>query len=108
MGERIEHVGHGEGMSMFIGRVSGCPACEAAVRFPEAVRRAEVTDAEFWERVLGAGTHHEPDDYDPSHEAVDSDVAASPCPECGASGACDWDSEGRPLIHASTGEDGGK
>lgn len=22
------------------------------------------------------------------------------CPECGSPGACDWDHEGRPLIHA--------
>lgn len=25
------------------------------------------------------------------------------CPVCGASGACSWDNEGRPLIHADPG-----
>jgi hypothetical protein len=25
----LEHRGHGEGLSMLVGRVSGCPACEA-------------------------------------------------------------------------------
>ena len=30
--ESFEHVRHGEGMSMFIGHVSGCPACEATRR----------------------------------------------------------------------------
>lgn len=28
---------------------------------------------------------------------------ALPCPECGERGACAWDDEGRPLIHASEG-----
>lgn len=40
------------------------------------------------------------EDWDPSHEAF-GPLIADPCPECGAVGACGWDSEGRALIHAT-------
>lgn len=39
-------------------------------------------------------------------EEADLDVVvvsldAEPCPACGASGACSWDANGRPLIHTT-------
>lgn len=40
-----------------------------------------------------------PDELD----TLDDDLARArggPCPDCGAPGACGWDDEGRPLIHA--------
>lgn len=33
-------------------------------------------------------------------------LSAEPCRECGEVGACAWDAEGRPLIHANGAEDG--
>ena len=42
--------------------------------------------------------------YDPNHDAFDEDLSraiGSECPECGARGACSWDAEGLPLMHAT-------
>jgi len=72
---------------------------------PEAEMRAAMSDGEFWEHVLGTGTHVE---YDPDGDPNMPDQAecelnarlATPCPECGQPGACAYDAEGRPLIHA--------
>lgn len=38
-------------------------------------------------------------------ESIDPVIAGEPCPECGATGACAWDNEGRPLIHAIGSDD---
>lgn len=38
----------------------------------------------------------EPPDLDEPPTSLDAD----PCPLCGEAGACDYDAEGRPLIHA--------
>ncbi len=71
----------------------------------ERDKRAAMTDAEFW-------AHVSPQDDDPritlpgwgeGDESIDYDLAAEPCGECGATGACGWDAEGRPLIHAEAG-----
>lgn len=35
---------------------------------------------------------------------LDAPLGGEPCPECGEAGACAWDAEGRPLIHALSGE----
>jgi hypothetical protein len=70
----------------------------------EREKRAAMTDAEFWAHVY-------PDDPNPNvvlpgwgegDEALDYDLASSsdPCPICHAAGACGWDDEGRPFIHA--------
>lgn len=40
-------------------------------------------------------------DYDPEFESLDP----SPCVVCGSDGACAYDDEGRPLIHAVADED---
>lgn len=68
-----------------------------------AVHRAGMTDEEFWQDVADdlqpwIGACPDADD-----SGLDDSVAAtrSPCPECGAPGACAWDADGRPLIHVS-------
>jgi hypothetical protein len=58
---------------------------------------ASVSDVDFWERVFAA--HVEPAEYDPAHEAIGPQL--EPCQTCGERGACGWDAEGRPLIHAN-------
>ena len=65
---------------------------------PESAERAALTDDEFWERV-----QRRPETvYDATDEPkIDPEVSSGPCPECGETGACAWDSEGRPLIHAT-------
>lgn len=52
---------------------------------------------------------HEPwpedlDDYDPADDLPVVSLDAGPCPECGEPGACSYDAEGRPLIHALSGD----
>lgn len=62
---------------------------------PEA---AAMSDGEFWSNVYADRGDMESEQA----PAIDDDLAqrlASPCMECGATGACAWDSEGRPLIH---------
>lgn len=58
-----------------------------------------MSDEEFWEHVL-------PNDL--GEELLDEvDVAAltmTPCVQCGATGPCAYDAEGRPLIHADSQE----
>lgn len=67
---------------------------------PEREMRAAMSDGQFWEHVLQPDAALYPEEPD-----VDPQVRAQPCPECGEHGACAWDSEGRPLIHATTAED---
>ena len=47
-----------------------------------------------WDTGLWQGPDHDDDDYS------STTWQDSPCPECGESGACAWDAEGRPLVHA--------
>lgn len=72
---------------------------------PEADMRDAMTDGEFWEHVaanLSGGPRWDMDDEGPD---LDVAVSTKPCAECGASGACAYDSEGRALIHADGDED---
>lgn len=57
-------------------------ACKCADGPREADRRAR--------------PYMDPDDV----AEIDPQMSSEPCPECGEHGACAWDSEGRPLIHA--------
>ncbi len=62
-----------------------------------------MTDEEFWEDVAASLIGPQWDDDDAGDD-IDS-LNADPCPECGSTGACGWDSEGRPMIHAIRGDD---
>ena len=70
---------------------------------PEADLRDAMTEVEFWRHVADNLTGHWEPPYDPDN-GPDLDVAISPvpCETCGAHGACAYDAEGRPLIHADT------
>ena len=69
--------------------------------------RSQMTDQQFWDHVyqvnIGA-----PDDDGPDLDDFGPDVpmTGTPCPECGEAGACAWDANGRPLIHAVKGTSG--
>lgn len=70
-------------------------------------KRRSMNDEEFWADVFGEGTVVEPYPYDEDGElekclGID---APNPCPECGATGACGNDSEGRPWIHVVESEE---
>lgn len=70
---------------------------------PESKLRAAMTDGEFWDHALNGRL---PTDLLPDLDGwepwepgtLDS---APPCPECGQLGACAYDADGRPLIHAT-------
>jgi hypothetical protein len=65
---------------------------------PEAGKRAAMSDDEFWAYVSSdLGT---PLPFDEPADGLDDVDSGSPCPECGESGACAYDAEGRPMIHA--------
>jgi hypothetical protein len=68
---------------------------------PEAEYRDGLSDAEFWDLVLnGRRPDDGDDDYGPDidHEALDP--VTTTCAECGVTGACAFDIDGRALIHA--------
>jgi hypothetical protein len=71
--------------------MSAAPFCASS---PEA---AAMSDADFWAHVY-------PDDPEPDIDPYEGEPGpvgiADPCPECGAAGACGYDDEGRPMIHA--------
>jgi hypothetical protein len=61
-------------------------------------------DGEFWDHVaknlLGEGGEPDTDDMEPvGYDELD---ILAPCVDCGESGPCGYDAEGRPLIHATS------
>ena len=59
-------------------------------------KRRTMSDEEFWWDVFGQ------DDYLTEAQELDECFgidAPNPCPECGATVACGYDSQGRPMIH---------
>lgn len=67
---------------------------------PEFEERAAMTDDEFWSHVFAYREGTEPE-FDPPEVSGDELIEPDDeCPECGAVGACGYDSEGRPMIHA--------
>lgn len=61
-------------------------------------------DGEFWDYVLNGvdpGATSQEEDALENLWFDDEDVQRAPCPECGATGACGYDDQGRALIHAS-------
>lgn len=74
---------------------------------PPETYSSDEEDSEFWEKHLQPVSLGMPDpnDHDGYLGDLDVQVSTEPCPECGATDACAWDSEGRPLIHAVKGEE---
>jgi hypothetical protein len=66
-------------------------------------KRRSMSNEEFWEDVFGTGVW-EPVEPDWDCVGIDS---PNPCPECGSTGACGYDSEGRPMIHTVQEDDNG-
>ncbi len=64
-----------------------------------------------WPCAMGARFPEPDDEWTPEAvDLLDEDLRRArggPCPDCGAPGACGWDSEGRPLIHATGADDDG-
>ncbi len=80
--------------------ISYDPEASVISMCPEAVERATMSDAQFWDHVTGAvveGTVFAEID---EHDGLEVPFSAgTPCTECGATAACSYDSEGRPMIH---------
>ncbi len=74
----------------------------------EADYRDTLSDEDFWAHVYRQDI---PEGWDDQPSAIDLDDMANlshvdtPCPECGVIGACAYDAEGRPMIHAIQGDD---
>lgn len=69
----------------------------------EADLRDAMTDEEFWQHVFGRDGWDE--EYGASFDGpgdpmLRANGVTNPCPECGEYGACAYDADGRPLIHA--------
>jgi hypothetical protein len=67
--------------------------------------RANMTDEEFWDDVAETLGSREPDVDDMEYAYNGFLSQPSACPECGEFGACGYDSQGRPMIHAVKDED---
>jgi len=74
-------------------------------RCPEGASRAAKNDEEFWEQVnrnLGLAPDVVGLSDDADQDRLDGLTLADPiCPICGSHGACSYDAEGQPLIHAT-------
>lgn len=60
----------------------------------EADLRDAMSDEDFWAHVFPQM------EWEPTIEEEYEPAAGSPCDECGAPGACAYDQEGRPMVHA--------
>lgn len=71
--------------------------------------RDAMSDEEFWEHVYSreAWTEEDPWDDGPGDPLAIENGVTNPCPECGQIGACAYDAEGRPMIHAVEVNDAG-
>jgi hypothetical protein len=66
-----------------------------------------MSDGEFWDRVaesFGVGGGPDEPDFD-DMEPTDEELRRPPCEVCGSIGACGYDTEGLPLIHAIAPDD---
>lgn len=64
---------------------------------PEWEFRASLTDEEFWAHVFSSVGEEA---FIEEMEDVVTQILSQPCEECGSTGACAYDSEGRPMIHS--------
>lgn len=69
-------------------------------RCGEADLRDAMTDEDFWQHVYGRDGWAPDDGWDDGPgDPLES--VTNPCPECGQHGACDYDAEGRALVHVT-------
>jgi len=75
---------------------------------PDRERRAALDDdGEFWDEVLDVSLEFEGPLIESEDEIVEKlSLTGSSCVQCGATGPCAYDAEGRPLIHADSQEVG--
>ena len=66
---------------------------------PEYDYRDGLSDQEFWDRTIASLDAMRDQDYYDGPEPDLFPISGEPCPECGESGPCGYDSEGRPMIH---------
>jgi hypothetical protein len=71
---------------------------------PEAEFRKGLGDLDFWYYVM-TGIKPEDVDYNDDTPDIDDTKIGQPCPICRSTGACGFDSEGRPMIHTVEDED---
>ena len=90
------------------------PNAESRPLCPEADKRAAMDDGEFWDYMLnsivpGEAPTEDGSDWEPDEDFFEFEPwNREPCPECGGYGACAYDQEGRPLIHAVKDHDEGE
>ena len=65
---------------------------------PEHDYREGLSDEEFWDHVYSNLPGHYGEDFD-GPEPDMFPISGEPCPECGETGPCGYDNEGRPMIH---------
>lgn len=65
---------------------------------PDHERRAALSDGEFWEEVLDVSLAFEGPMIEPGDDEIVY-LEEQRCAECGTTGPCAYDAEGRPLIH---------
>ena len=64
--------------------------------------RESLSDGDFWSLVL-LGSVDRPEvepEYDPEDFEVHG-IIPTPCPECGQTGACGYDADGRAYVHVT-------
>lgn len=66
----------------------------------EADLRDAMSDEEFWQHVFGREGWSESEPWDEGPPDLLVAGGTNPCPECGQHGACAYDAEGRPMVHA--------
>ena len=73
---------------------------------PEADERDAMDDNEFWNYVFNRDERPDAPEADwDDMEPTDEELRRPPCEVCGSIGACGYDTEGLPLIHAIAPDD---
>lgn len=71
---------------------------------PEGEYRDSLSDEDFWAHVFQTD-YSDWTDFDNQNPNYPEWDLGNPCIICGSTGACGYDSEGRPLIHSEIRDD---